>query len=71
MDRPDDKPKPPRREIGNANLFADDIVFSDTEKIFFEEDLKENAPAIVWGFVCLTVSYVPYFPCWGKYMKVC
>ncbi|MEA2068609.1 MAG: serine/threonine-protein kinase, partial [Verrucomicrobiota bacterium] len=33
---------PPNREIGNANLFADDIVFSDTEKILFEEDLQEN-----------------------------
>ncbi|VGO15916.1 Serine/threonine-protein kinase PknD [Pontiella desulfatans] len=38
-----DKTEPPRREIGNANLFADDIVFSDTEKILFEEDLHENA----------------------------
>ena len=45
MDRPDDKPKPPSREIGNANLFADDIVFSDTEKILFEEDLKESPPS--------------------------
>jgi len=45
MDKPDDKPKPPGREIGNANLFADDIVFSDTEKILFEEDLKGNVPA--------------------------
>ncbi len=45
MDEPDDKPKPPSREIGNANLFAEDIVFSDTEKILFEEDLKESAPA--------------------------
>jgi len=48
MDEANDKQKqstPPNREIGNANLFADDIVFSDTEKILFEEDLKENAPA--------------------------
>lgn len=44
MDETDNKPKPPTREIGNANLFADDIVFSDTEKILFEEDLKENVP---------------------------
>ncbi|MCF7816493.1 MAG: serine/threonine protein kinase [Kiritimatiellales bacterium] len=44
MDKPDDKPKPPSREIGNANLFADDIVFSDTEKILFEEDLQEKNP---------------------------
>jgi serine/threonine protein kinase len=50
MDEPDDKKKPdeaasrPSREISNANLFADDIVFSDTEKILFEEDLKEHAP---------------------------
>ncbi len=34
-----DRPSPPEREIGNANLFADDIIFSDTEKILFEEDL--------------------------------
>ena len=45
MDRSDDKLKQPSREIGNASLFADDIVFSDTEKILFEEDLKESAPA--------------------------
>jgi len=44
MDEADNKPKPPSREIGNANLFAEDIVFSDTEKILFEEDLKENVP---------------------------
>ncbi len=44
MDQPDDKPRAPSREIGNADLFADDIVFSDTEKILFEEDLKERAP---------------------------
>ena len=37
-----DKTRPPSREIGNANLFADDIVFSDTEKILFEEDLSEK-----------------------------
>lgn len=46
MERPDDNRKPekapPRtREIGNAGLFADEIVFSDTEKILFEEDLRE------------------------------
>ncbi len=42
--RPEPKPRPPtRREIGNPNLFADDIVFSDTEKILFEEDLKDKA----------------------------
>ena len=38
----DKKPEPPAREIGNANLFADDIIFSDTEKILFEEDLQEK-----------------------------
>jgi serine/threonine protein kinase len=32
----------PVREIGNANLFADDISFSDTEKILFTEDLQEE-----------------------------
>jgi serine/threonine protein kinase len=32
----------PTREIGNASLFADDIVFSDTEKILFEEDLNTS-----------------------------
>ncbi len=49
MDEPEDKKQPtdgktqpPNREIGNANLFADDIIFSDTEKILFEEDLQEN-----------------------------
>jgi serine/threonine protein kinase len=36
------KTSPPIREIGNASLFADDIVFSDTEKILFEEDLHEK-----------------------------
>ncbi|MEN7973008.1 MAG: protein kinase [Verrucomicrobiota bacterium] len=45
MDKPDDKSKAPKREIGNPNLFADDIVFSDTEKILFEEDLKESVSA--------------------------
>jgi len=35
--------KAPGREISNASLFADDIVFSDTEKILFEEDLQKNA----------------------------
>ncbi|MCK4565157.1 MAG: serine/threonine protein kinase, partial [Verrucomicrobia bacterium] len=47
MDEADNKPKqpnPPSREISNANLFSDEIVFSDTEKILFEEDLKESAP---------------------------
>jgi serine/threonine protein kinase len=49
MDEPEDKKQPngdktgsPRREIGNPNLFAEDIVFSDTEKILFGEDLTEN-----------------------------
>ncbi|MDF7824908.1 serine/threonine-protein kinase [Pontiellaceae bacterium B12227] len=37
-----DKPAP-AREIGNANLFADDIIFSNTEKILFEEDLERNS----------------------------
>ncbi len=36
------KTQPPSREIGNANLFVDDIIFSDTEKILFEEDLQEK-----------------------------
>ena len=40
----DEKTNPPSREISNANLFADEIVFSDTEKILFEEDLKESDP---------------------------
>jgi serine/threonine protein kinase len=44
-DKPDPKPPSPDREIANANLFADDIVFSDTEKVLFEEDLKEHAEA--------------------------
>jgi serine/threonine protein kinase len=50
MDEPDDKQQPdkkpsrPGREISNVNLFADDIVFSDTEKILFEEDLKDSTP---------------------------
>jgi|GEM_PF-891106 len=38
--QPEETPTPPSREISNANLFADDIVFSDTEKILFEEDLQ-------------------------------
>ena len=42
---PGGKPPPPNREIGNAGLFADDIVFSDTEKVLFEEDLKEKSAA--------------------------
>jgi len=51
MNEPENKKKPdgttprPSREISNANLFADDIVFSDTEKILFEEDLQENTPS--------------------------
>jgi serine/threonine protein kinase len=41
--QPAPKPKSPtRREIGNPNLFAENIVFSDTEKILFEEDLKDR-----------------------------
>lgn len=36
------QPEPPQREIANANLFADDIIFSDTEKILFEEDLQQR-----------------------------
>jgi serine/threonine protein kinase len=45
MDEPAHKKKtePPKREISNANLFADDIIFSDTEKILFEEDLERPA----------------------------
>jgi len=43
--QPGGKPPPPSREIGNASLFAGDIVFSDTEKILFEEDLKEKGAA--------------------------
>jgi serine/threonine protein kinase len=43
--KPNDQPEPRRREISNPGLFADDIVFSDTEKILFEEDLQQrNAP---------------------------
>ncbi|QBG47995.1 hypothetical protein EGM51_11515 [Verrucomicrobia bacterium S94] len=45
MDDPKDKPQKtnaPKREIGNASLFADDIIFSSTEKILFEEDLERN-----------------------------
>jgi len=47
MDEADDQPKKtklPNREISNANLFAEDIVFSDTEKILFSEDLHESHP---------------------------
>ncbi|MEI6891710.1 MAG: serine/threonine-protein kinase [Pontiella sp.] len=36
-------PPLPSREIGNANLFADDIIFSNTEKILFEEDLERHS----------------------------
>ncbi len=41
---PKNTPKPGKteREIGNPNLFADDIVFSDTERILFEEDLQDK-----------------------------
>ncbi len=38
--QPDRKPHPVGREISNPRLFADDIVFSSTEKILFEEDLQ-------------------------------
>ena len=41
----------PGREIGNASLFADEIVFSDTEKILFEEDLKEGAEGSPQGLM--------------------
>ena len=44
-ENPEKSTPPPKREIGNAHLFADDIVFSNTEQILFEEDLKEN-PAV-------------------------
>jgi len=40
--QPGGKPPPPTREIGNASLFADHIVFSDTERVLFEEDLQEK-----------------------------
>ncbi|MDZ8119394.1 protein kinase domain-containing protein [Pontiella agarivorans] len=46
MDNADNTPRKteaPRREIGNASLFADDIIFSNTEKILFEEDLERNS----------------------------
>jgi len=43
--QPGGKPPPPSREIGNPSLFADDIVFSDTERVLFEEDLKEQGAA--------------------------
>ena len=46
-DKPERAPPPPGREITNASLFADDIVFSDTEKILFEEDLKELSREVV------------------------
>jgi len=48
MNSDDNNPTPendangPKREIGNANLFSDEIVFSNTEKILFEEDLHEK-----------------------------
>ena len=49
MDKPEEQNKqpgdhtdPPKREIRNPNLFADDIDFSNTEKILFEEDLHEK-----------------------------
>lgn len=41
-DKTSKKSQPPEREITNASLFAADIVFSDTEKILFDEDLQEN-----------------------------
>jgi len=40
--QPDGPTSPPKREIRNPNLFAEDIVFSNTEKILFEEDLQER-----------------------------
>ncbi len=46
MDKPenqDPKTRRPAREIGNPNLFSEDIIFSDTEKVLFEEDLQEKA----------------------------
>ncbi len=39
------KPRQPSREISNANLFANDIIFSDTENILFEEDLQKKDSA--------------------------
>lgn len=54
MDEADNKQKestPPRREISNASLFADDIIFSDTEKILFSEDLHESTPADLHGLM--------------------
>ncbi len=39
---PGDPPRRPGREIANPNLFSDQIVFSDTEKILFEEDLHDR-----------------------------
>ncbi len=41
--QPEQKNRQPNREIGNPNLFAGDIVFSDTEKILFEEDLQDQS----------------------------
>jgi serine/threonine protein kinase len=44
MSEHDPEPQPkgvPEREILNASLFAEDISFSDTESVLFEEDLKE------------------------------
>ena len=40
--KPEHNGTPSDREIGNPRLFADEIVFSDTEKILFEEDLHEK-----------------------------
>lgn len=41
------------REITNANLFSDDISFSDTEQILFSEDLQDGGidqcPALMEG----------------------
>ena len=41
----------PSREIANANLFSDDIIFSDTEKILFEEDLQETLTTDLEGLM--------------------
>ncbi len=54
MSEPVNKPNhapAPKREIGNANLFADEIVFSNTEKILFEEDLEKNHAAAREGLM--------------------
>ncbi len=48
---PSKKTKLPSREISNANLFANDIIFSDTEKILFSEDLHESAPSDLDGLM--------------------